>query len=66
MTSADIKWIANHPNDILKHQGEYIGIVDGEIVASARTSGEVMKMVQQIRPDSVPVIMLVPPNGPSL
>jgi len=63
MTSADVKWIATHPKELSKYEGEYVGIVDGKIVASAETSGQVMQKVHEIIPNANVVIMLVPPKG---
>jgi hypothetical protein len=63
VTSADVKWIASHSKELVKYEGEYVGIVDGKIVASAQTSGQVIQKVQQIIPNANPVIMLVPPRG---
>jgi len=66
MTSNDIKWISTHSKELLKYEGEYIGIVDGKIVASAQTSGQVLQKVHQIIPTANPLIMLVPAKGLSL
>ena len=63
MTSADVKWIASHPKELVKYEGEYIGIVNCKIIASAQTSGQVLQKVHEIIPGANPVIMLVPPKG---
>ena len=36
-----------HYKQVVQYEGKYIAIVDSQIVASAETSGEVMKLVVQ-------------------
>lgn len=59
MIPGGTKWISEHSEEVFKYEGLYIGIVDGKIVASAKTSAEVIQQV----PDANPVIMLVPRKG---
>jgi hypothetical protein len=63
MSSDDIKWISRHSKELAKYEGEYVGIVDGKVVASAQTSGQVLQKVHQIIPHANPIIMLIPPKG---
>jgi hypothetical protein len=63
MSSDDIKWISRHSKELAKYEGEYVGIVDGKVVASAQTSGQVLQKVHQIIPNANPIIMLIPPKG---
>lgn len=64
MTSADVKWIASHAKELARYEGKYVGIMDGKVIASAMTSGQVMQRVSEIIPNANNVvIMLVPPKG---
>jgi len=63
MSSDDIKWISRHSKELAKYEGEYVGIVDGKVVAAAQTSGQVLQKVHQIIPNANPIIMLIPPKG---
>lgn len=63
MSSDDIKWISSHSKELAKYEGEYVGIVEGKVVASAQTSGQVLQKVHQIIPNANPIIMLIPPKG---
>ena len=60
MTESGSKWIAKNYEKVSEYEGKYIAIVDSNVVASAYTSGEVMKMVAQKLPNSNPIIMKVP------
>jgi hypothetical protein len=53
-------WIAKNYEKVAQYEGKYIAVVNSQIVASAETSGEVMKIVVQQLPNSHPVIMKVP------
>jgi len=64
MSSDDIKWISRHSKELAKYEGEYVGIVDGKVVAAAQTSGQVLQKVHQIiKLSPNPIIMLIPLKG---
>jgi ketol-acid reductoisomerase len=63
MTSADVKWIATHAKELGQYEGKYVGIMDGRVIASAETSGQVIQKVNQLVPNANVVIMLVPPKS---
>ena len=63
MGESGTAWIARNYEKVIQYQGKYIAIVDSQVVASASTSGEVMKLVVQKLPNSHPVIMKVPNKG---
>jgi hypothetical protein len=60
MSESGTAWIAKNYDKVAQYEGKYIAVVNSQIVASAQTSGEVMKLVAQQQPNSHPVIMKVP------
>lgn len=62
MSESGTKWVAKNYDKVVQYHGKYIAIVHSRIVASAETSGEVMKLAIQKVPNSRPFIMKVPNN----
>jgi hypothetical protein len=57
------EWMSKHPQEIFKHAGQYIAISDFKVVASGRSSTEVIQKVHERDPKATPRIMKVPPDG---
>jgi hypothetical protein len=63
MSESGTAWIAKNYRKVAQYEGKYIAILDSQVVASASTSGEVMKIVAQKTPNSHPVIVKIPNKG---
>lgn len=49
--------------NVEKHQGKYIAIVEGEVVASGNRLGMVIDKAKKKHPDKEPALAHIPPKG---